>query len=119
VTEDRKLEAMWWSATLPPEFQERLQERVRTMPSAKEFVRSIMIGNCPKCGSEVTCDGDDLDGGDATEGICVSCGFLWCLECGDPYPCSHWEEWSEYCKANALDEETSDEEHENWLSIRQ
>jgi hypothetical protein len=80
----------------------------------------MMIGNCPNCASDLTCDGENLDhdAGDTTEGVCVSCGFRWCLECGDQHPCCHWQEWSEYCKLNGLDEETFDDEYEKWLAAR-
>jgi hypothetical protein len=84
-----------------------------------------MMGDCPNCGSKHTRDGDDAGfpkekAGDITVGICLECGYVWCLECGDAlasWPCQHWQEWSQYCEANGLNEEEEDDSE--WLEARQ
>jgi hypothetical protein len=64
-----------------------------------EFVNSIMVGSCPKCGSERTIDCDNpLEPiQDPTVGYCFDCGAYWCLECGyvseklgKGVECPHW-----------------------------
>lgn len=69
-----------------------------------EFIREIMVGDCPNCGSPNTHDclreGSDCEMAknfdDPTIGHCDDCGYLWCLECGseltvDDPVCGHWE----------------------------
>jgi len=67
------------------------------------FIREIMVGDCPNCGSFNThdCSKDDFDCevakmvDDPTVGHCDDCGYLWCLECGseltiENHVCGHW-----------------------------
>lgn len=63
-----------------------------------EFVRGIMVGSCPKCGSEDTydCENNPLLE-DNTVGHCLDCETYWCLECGYVFEtvgkgmqCPHW-----------------------------
>ena len=45
----------------------------------------IMVGECPKCGSDQVgdCDADpEID--NILVGRCFECGQLWCVECGEP-----------------------------------
>ncbi len=85
-----------------------------------EFIREIMVGDCPRCGSPNTHDcseeefvpnslirptsiiriGSDCEVAkkldDPTVGHCDDCNYLWCLECGselsiDEPTCRHWE----------------------------
>lgn len=48
-----------------------------------EFVRGVMVGTCPRCGSGDTydCDKNPLLE-DETIGHCLDCEAYWCLECG-------------------------------------
>lgn len=65
-----------------------------------EFIRDSMVGACPECGSENTCDSEDYPLGpheDNTVGHCSGCGIYWCLECGYTFEavrqgihCPHW-----------------------------
>jgi len=63
-----------------------------------EFLRQVMVGACPKCGSENTDDCEnDLVIDDITIGHCFDCGTYWCLECGyifrpgeERQECPHW-----------------------------
>jgi len=91
---EREREAFWWAATLPTDVQERLWQMVEEAATPKEFFTAIMTGDCPKCGSARTCDGSDLDPeeGDLCEGICLSCGYRWCTECGGPYGECDWDD---------------------------
>lgn len=64
--------------------------------SESEFLRLVFVGDCPACGSEKTLSGDELEEiDDCTIGICESCGFTWCLECGATMVrgevCGHWD----------------------------
>lgn len=65
------------------------------------FVRGVMVGDCPKCGSENTCDCENnplAPVQDNTVGYCSDCGIYWCLECGHIFKavkkgmqCPHWQ----------------------------
>ena len=63
------------------------------------FVRSVMVGTCPECGSENTydCENNPLLE-DNTIGHCLECETYWCLECGYIFEavekeatCPHWD----------------------------
>ena len=64
------------------------------------FSDSVMVGTCPKCGNENTCEDDnplDILITDPTVGHCRDCGVYWCLECGFVFrlvergtKCPHW-----------------------------
>ena len=65
-----------------------------------EFERAVMVGPCPRCGSENTSDCDNpLELiRDPTVACCLDCGTYWCLECGYVFEkmekgmeCPHWE----------------------------
>jgi hypothetical protein len=74
---------------LPP--QEQLEK--------EDFVRGIMVGPCPNCGSDNTCDCEnDPLFEDICVGHCLHCGTYWCLECGFVFgkvkeymECPHWQ----------------------------
>lgn len=60
------------------------------------FRNALMVGPCPKCGSNATrdCEGTEID--DICVGICLKCLILWCLECGAVFKegqkvCEHWK----------------------------
>lgn len=64
-----------------------------------KFVRGVMVGTCPRCGSENTydCENNPLLE-DITVGHCLDCGTYWCLECGYIFKvveketaCPHWD----------------------------
>lgn len=65
-----------------------------------KLVNAIMVGTCPKCGSENTYDCDnpmELIINDSMVGHCLDCGIYWCLECGYIFrevkkgrSCPHW-----------------------------
>ncbi len=98
--DEKQQDALWAGLTkLPREIQERMGELIEQGLSKEEFLSALMVGPCPDCGSEKTRDDDDVqalgvDPGDTTVGVCLDCGYLWCLECGDgliSWPCSHWD----------------------------
>ena len=114
-----KGKVLWEWAKLPQEVQDtlaRIFEEAKGDPD--EAVRIALVGDCPNCGSRKTADGGDLGFyDDTTVGLCMECGYRWCLECGHPlptWPCPHWDEWSTYCEEHGIDEE-DDEALQAWL----
>jgi hypothetical protein len=77
----------------------KLLKKAAKKSSAKnreQFLADVMTGNCPQCGSNRTQNGDAVEGiEDLTIGRCLSCGHLWCSECGHPLgtgsQCIHWD----------------------------
>ncbi len=63
--------------------------------SEDEFIRMMLVGDCPNCGSENTMSCDELEGvEDPTLARCAQCGYTWCLECGSAVTgetCEHWQ----------------------------
>jgi hypothetical protein len=64
--------------------------------SEEDFLREIFVGDCPACSSESTVCCDEIEEiDDPTVGMCETCGFIWCLECGFEVrrgeDCGHWE----------------------------
>jgi len=96
-------------ARLPPEAFAQLENLMFKAETPEDLVAFLSIGPCPKCGNELTMDGDDADGeegiGDPTIGVCPDCGHRWCLECKQPlesWPCPHWEAWDTFCKKKGI-----------------
>ena len=74
-------------AQMTPDVLEELQAAFQQSDSGEEFVRSIMIGDCPACGGTETGDcEDDPDVDDICVGRCFACRSLWCCECGQLFP---------------------------------
>ena len=68
--------------TMPPEALDELRTAFGKSETAEEFVNSIFVGGCPKCGSEDTGDCDaDPEIEELLVGRCYDCGQLWCTEC--------------------------------------
>jgi hypothetical protein len=83
---------------LDPAAREELQNLVQSAPTGDELIRSIFVGDCPKCGSADTGDcEDDPEIDNPCVGRCFKCGYVWCTECQrpldakDPF-CPCWEE---------------------------
>ncbi len=83
---------------MSPEVLEALRKQFHRSETAEEFVDRIMVGECPKCGSEDTghCK-HDPEINEILVGRCFDCGHLWCTECGrrlekDPPSCECWAE---------------------------
>lgn len=80
-------------ASLPEDIQDyfrKLLKRARKYSgddyfAQEEFVRSIMVGDCPYCGSKKTKDCEDSPLKDNTIGLCLECVQMWCLECGNKF----------------------------------
>jgi hypothetical protein len=69
-------------AGMDEETQQALIEAVQRSSSVDDFVNSIMVGDCPSCGSSDVDDcGDDPEIDDITVGRCLQCGQMWCTEC--------------------------------------
>jgi hypothetical protein len=81
--------------SLPEKLQEFLTKVRQEEAAAEDFVRALMVGNCPRCNSERTRDCYESPLEDPTIGICLSCYALFCLECGQIFEkgetcCDHW-----------------------------
>lgn len=84
---------MW--ELLPPEIQETLKETIDEFRTASAEEKSRSAGTCPRCGGKTTTDCQNVDRiRDATVGLCIHCGYLWCIECASALMtsvrCGHW-----------------------------
>jgi hypothetical protein len=84
---------------IDPKALQEFLDVMRDSKSADEFANRILVGDCPKCGSEGTesCE-NDPDVENILVGRCPDCGHLWCTLCGRPYEgadCECWDELEE------------------------
>ena len=71
---------------MDPEVMSELRRIVAGCGTGEEFVNQIMVGECPKCGSDKTGDCEhDPEVDDLTIGRCFECGHLWCSICDTPF----------------------------------
>ena len=83
---------------MPAELLEALQDALHRSKTGEEFVNRIMVGECPKCGSEDTRDCEhDPEIDSVAVGRCLDCGHLWCTVCSglleeDCPSCACWEQ---------------------------
>ncbi|MGM0485548.1 MAG: hypothetical protein ACQESR_02175 [Planctomycetota bacterium] len=71
---------------MDPELRFEMLRVFETSKSGEEFVNRIMVGECPKCGSDKTGDCEnDPDIEDVSMGRCFECGYVWCTVCDTPY----------------------------------
>ncbi len=89
------LEEAW--KLLPEKIRQDLLRAVKTSrtDTEEQFISEMMVGECPKCGGERTRDCEEIpEMLDNTVGLCLDCGYLWCLECEGPLmegiDCKHW-----------------------------
>jgi long-subunit acyl-CoA synthetase (AMP-forming) len=80
---------------LPEHIQESLRTAVETNRDLSRRGGNTSIRDCPRCGDGNTIDCREVaDIADATVGLCLSCGYLWCLECDavllTSVNCGHW-----------------------------
>ncbi|MFW6170418.1 MAG: hypothetical protein ACODAD_08010 [Planctomycetota bacterium] len=72
--------------SMDPEIRSEILRVFESSKSGEEFVNRIMVGECPKCGSDKTGDCEnDPDIEDLTMGRCFACGHVWCTICDTPY----------------------------------
>jgi len=83
---------------LPEDLRDELMSAMEesSAESPEEFLNEIFVGECPTCGSGNTRDCEEVtDIEDITLGLCNSCGYLWCTECGRSVEkgttCEHWD----------------------------
>lgn len=86
---------MLWEL-LPPEIQDALRKAVEEKKERPKAGRGGVIRSCPRCGGKDTTDCDRVLGiEDSTIGLCIGCGYLWCLECDaallTDILCGHWQ----------------------------
>lgn len=68
--------------TVDPAVCEQLGQLAAESEDEREFVNSIFVGPCPRCGHQKTDCCEDVPGiEDPTVGICPECHLLWCTEC--------------------------------------
>ncbi len=82
---------------LPPGIQESLKAvlEIHQQRGHRQDMPAI-IRECPHCSSHNTIDcGHVKDLNDTTIGLCLACGYLWCLECDTALlttvNCEHWQ----------------------------
>lgn len=97
-TEEEKVVVRGVLDQMPPEALDELRAALERSDTAEEFADRILVGDCPKCGSDDTgnCEADP-EIGDLLVGRCFQCGQLWCTECGqllkhDSPSCKCWDE---------------------------
>ncbi|HBL23392.1 MAG TPA: hypothetical protein DDZ40_04670, partial [Deltaproteobacteria bacterium] len=71
---------MW--ELLSDDIQDALLLAVEKNRDAERNFRGTAVHSCPHCGDVNTMDCSTIESiGDATVGLCLVCGYLWCLEC--------------------------------------
>ena len=90
----KQLESLW--ETMPEEARGELTRLAQEADSEDQFVRAILVGDCPRCASDETAMPKGPDGEeDLTVGVCKVCGYVWCLECEHELTpgtsCGHWD----------------------------
>ena len=81
---------------LSDNIQNSLLLAVEKNRNAEKHLHGESVQSCPHCGGENTTDCSQIDGiADATVGLCLACGYLWCLECDSSLItgviCGHWQ----------------------------
>ncbi|MBA4418007.1 MAG: hypothetical protein C0392_08875 [Syntrophus sp. (in: bacteria)] len=88
------LHDMW--ELMPTEVQEALKKAIEIVTAKTKHEKSSIIRRCPRCGARNTTDCRGVEGiADSTIGLCITCGYLWCLECDvhliASIVCGHWK----------------------------
>ncbi|MBA4390387.1 MAG: hypothetical protein C0399_05565 [Syntrophus sp. (in: bacteria)] len=81
---------------LPDNIQDSLKIAFVIYQQRERQERQAIIRRCPRCSSKNTIDcGQVKDLNDTTIGLCLTCGYLWCLECDTvlltTVNCGHWQ----------------------------
>ena len=93
MAQDVAAQEMW--EFLPERVREALLRTVALHRLCRIPERLAGIRSCPRCGRHKTMDCSQIEGiADVTVGLCVSCGYIWCLECDTALlmstSCGHW-----------------------------
>jgi hypothetical protein len=88
------LHSMW--ELMPLEIQDALQAAVEALAAGEGRKTNVLIRLCPRCGGADTTDCHEVAGiDDSTVGLCITCGYVWCLECEthliSTAICGHWK----------------------------
>jgi hypothetical protein len=80
---------------LPGNIQESLEMAIHVNLQKERSERQTPDRICPHCGHDDAIDcGQVKDLNDTTIGLCLICGYLWCLECDaallTTVNCGHW-----------------------------
>lgn len=95
---------------MPADVFAELSAAMSQSSNAEEFANRILVGPCPKCGSDQTGDCEaDPEIGEILVGRCNECGELWCTECGNVLTREH-----PHCECWNEDDEGWDEDDEGW-----
>lgn len=89
-----EMKGMW--EFMPERIQRALKRAVETLRENSGNRENATAGRCPRCGAGETFDCDKVAGiADPTVGLCISCGYVWCLECEtyliSTVVCGHWK----------------------------
>ncbi len=80
-------------ASLPQDVIDYVKMVAERSQSQEDFLRLIFVGDCPRCNSSNSVQCDNVTGiENPTLGLCVDCGFVWCLECGGQLETAYWPE---------------------------
>ncbi len=93
-SDDIEFHVMW--DLFPPNIQHALRDAVKADQTKAGFIRYTSTRLCPHCGKRNTTDCQKITGiKDGSIGLCLSCGYIWCLECDAQLVanirCGHWE----------------------------
>lgn len=96
--------------SMPEEAKNELMDMLAKAETEEDFLAFAMIGPCPRCGNELTKDGESMaeneDEGDPTVGFCPECQHQWCTDCGqevkEGVECPHWNAWEAYCQEHDM-----------------
>ncbi len=85
---------MW--ELMPPDVQEALKQAIDILVAKPAHEREGISRSCPRCGTRNTTDCHAIEGiADPTIGLCIMCGYVWCLECDAhliaTVTCGHWK----------------------------
>jgi hypothetical protein len=94
---------------LDPDTLRELKAMIESADTAEQFANMIVVGECPKCGSDDTQDCDsDPEIQNILVGRCLECGHCWCTECRRALDrvkpmCPCWDEDQEDERAGEAD----------------
>jgi hypothetical protein len=88
------LHDMW--ELMPAEIQEALKRAIDSIAAKPANAGRSVVRSCPRCAGRDTTDCHEFEGiADPTVCLCVTCGYVWCIECDthliSTVACGHWK----------------------------